>query len=201
MKAFSLVEVLVTISIIAALTAVALFVMPRVRAQSDNVACVNHLRQLYLAHMAYASDHGGGIPIAYKAANPPDEPVAYYVNYVSVESEFRKYVGERASKVYICPADQSQRRYTSGHSYSSNAVMATDGASYVHRWQHPSKTFFIADGTRQFIYANANGMDFAKRHNGACNILYLDGHVAPLKDLPSFEGRASNPFWTAGPLK
>ncbi len=198
-SAFSLIELLVVIALVAVMVVVGLLVLPGVRAQKDELECASHLRQLYLAHMAYAADHEGRIPIGYEPATP--EQQAYYFNYVSVESEFRKYVGERASRIYICPADKSQRRYTSGHSYSSNAVMGTDGASYVHRWQHPSKTFFIADGNRQFIYANANGMDFTRRHRDACNVLYLDGHVAPLKEFPSYENRASNPFWTAGPLK
>jgi len=60
-RAFTLVELLVVIGIIALLISILLPALNKARAQSQKTVCLSNLRQLSVALSAYASDHGGSI--------------------------------------------------------------------------------------------------------------------------------------------
>lgn len=59
---FTLVEMLVTVAIIALLLSLLLPVLGRARQKARGVACVNNLKQLQVAWIAYADDYGGRLP-------------------------------------------------------------------------------------------------------------------------------------------
>jgi len=67
-RAFSLVELLVVIGIIAALIAILLPALARVRRQMRITNCMSNQRQLVLAAFMYANDHNGSLPIPQKPA-------------------------------------------------------------------------------------------------------------------------------------
>ena len=60
--AFTLVELLVVVAIVALLIAILLPALGRAREQSNAVACMSNLRQLYLAFEMFAADHNGHFP-------------------------------------------------------------------------------------------------------------------------------------------
>jgi prepilin-type N-terminal cleavage/methylation domain-containing protein len=64
-QAFTLMELLVTITIIAILIALVLPVIGSVRSSARAVGCLNNQRQLYLLMPAYAQEHNGMLPPAY----------------------------------------------------------------------------------------------------------------------------------------
>lgn len=70
--AFTLVELLVVIGIVAVLIAILLPALSVARANSRAVACLSNLRQMAVAAQAYCNDNGGRFPVAYwTAANDP----------------------------------------------------------------------------------------------------------------------------------
>jgi len=58
-KAFTLIEILVVISVIALLLAILMPALAAARAQTRSLVCKMHLRQLLLANISYASENDG----------------------------------------------------------------------------------------------------------------------------------------------
>ena len=61
-RAFTLLEVLVVIAVIAILTALLLPVLSRAKDSGRRAACTSNLHQLFIATSLYAADHEGVYP-------------------------------------------------------------------------------------------------------------------------------------------
>ncbi len=61
-RAFTLIEMLVTISIIGILAALLLPALNKAKVQAKGVACLNNLRQMQMSWQMYVSDHDGRVP-------------------------------------------------------------------------------------------------------------------------------------------
>lgn len=64
-SAFTLVELLVVIGIIAVLVSILLPSLSKAREQANRVRCLSNIRQIYTAHMLYAMDHRDQIPLGF----------------------------------------------------------------------------------------------------------------------------------------
>ena len=113
-RAFTLVELLLVIAIIAILAALLLPALTVAKSKGNRIACSNNLRQLGLSFQMYAADNDGKLP----ANNPGDQMAKIWVpgNMVLPEEATNSTLLRQGKlfpyanhvATYHCPADLSQ---------------------------------------------------------------------------------------------
>ena len=107
-KAFTLVELLVVVSIIALLVAILLPSLRAARESARRAACLSNLRQLSMGALAYAGDFGGEFP--YRGKDSDEGPHTWYArNRQDNRSLWVGYIGdytmEDGSELFWCPSN------------------------------------------------------------------------------------------------
>lgn len=178
---FTLVELLIVISIIAILAALLLPALKKVKDKGREIACVSNLRQINVALNNYSSDHNDFLP-APTWGFPTNVEGGYYSWTWTSRLVLCNYISQ---KIYYCPSGSSKIKdilYNEKLAKSGNYQMVhygmnifmygvsgdVSGRRRYTRWQYilsPTKTVIAGDRTN--IY------DFAPTHiDGGSNYKY-----------------------------
>lgn len=164
---FTLVELLVVITIIAILAGLLMPVLSTAQRHARRTQCMGNLRQLGLAIQMYLDDSGGIMP---QAAQMPSLKLN---NDPSITDILRYYVDDNAN-VFQCPADNTQPYWkTEGSSYEYHSMLGG---------RHISDTFKGRLLGNSFVVVLNDYKPFHSKPDtpGATNYLFADGHVGDL---------------------
>ncbi len=215
--AFTVVELMVLASIVAVLAGLLFPVVGAACAVADRVACASNLKQIGLAVITYANQHGGMYPTAEDTWGK-DGPGNWWENpdflmLLAVEP------GCRQPSVLTCPADPQPDVFRDGRpkplcsSYAANTSCfgARRGGSKAARpgalIKQPSQTLAFCDAATSSDAPLVVGHQgcvrggIAFRHEGCAQGVFLDGHVDALSpaDVPLGRDAWREPLWGADP--
>lgn len=209
-NAFTLVELLVVIGIIALLISILLPSLNRARESAQSVACKSNLRQIGMALLDYTTRNQGWLP----SVDTQDGNVtlnrfwfAKLDNYFVTE---KQHVWSAESKVWLCASDNIVRGPTGSTwqtiSYGYNLELGYYSETTPAVWTAKLKVNQISQPTNKVVAGDAAGQANnayrmfieggnywqtppAYRHNSRANILFLDGHV-----IDGVQAEISNPI-------
>lgn len=205
---FTIIELLVVISVIAILAALLLPALNSARLKGKAVVCVGNQKQLGQIFGMYSGDNkdivyvygGGNIfdPLAYDWAR------AYYIYY---DGRHKNAYSDllMTARFWMCPMNPTNPEdFVSRHSYGmkkdayseawENGAFLVNGTSsgvLVTRVKQASRYFLLGDSVcfnystasyvgKGFYYLSLNSHGFHLRHSSRANLLFVDGHVAAL---------------------
>ena len=217
-KNFTLVELLVTVSIIAILAGLLLPALNAARKKAQVIQCTGNLKTFAQISAMYAGDCDG----KYLASSGKYTPwyIVYIQNYLNRNS---KDIEKNAVKGFNCAGDPLKRirSYVIAGTWFTNGMSSGGEAVYdtpllLSECRMPAKTYFTMDvaespaanaaqcnltairtynpfGILKHFNSNSSGSGsvFGTYHGGGCNILYADGH-SQLKNIWRGKGTMVN---------
>jgi prepilin-type processing-associated H-X9-DG protein/prepilin-type N-terminal cleavage/methylation domain-containing protein len=203
-RAFTLVEMLTVIVVIAILGALSFGLAKRLKASATAAKCAGNLRQIGTGYQSFVADNNGSLPYTWDYAMSAVTEIGPYIN---VPGWWSMLKGE-PEVVSVCPADDKTRR-DGWPSYAFNIhlgdsrngprkkmiafsspnriCVAGDGPS------NGRGDLFLIDDQARNTDSKSAGFQWELRHSGGANVLFLDGHVDHMK--PPFPYGATSPFY------
>ncbi len=160
-RAFTLVELLITMAIIAALTVIAVPATERVLHKTRAAHCLGNLRALGTALQLYLNDHANLMPTLVTARESKEDEED------AIDTVLSEYTEDE--KFFCCKADTKRLFETTGTSYLWNNLLNGQNSAGLNFFG------FIKDGTRIPVMSDKEG--WHKYRDVQVNILYADGHV------------------------
>lgn len=200
---FTIVELLVAISIIVVLAAIAFPVISTAKERARRAVCMNNLRQIGLAILMYAADNGQRTPPQPEGpgrGHHSDKPCfldctqlardRFGIDYC-VADVLMPYVPDRG--IFVCPSEARQNFDPQNNClnwtyvYCAPDVDVTRGRLRAVDYGDPSRIWLACDF--QGIGWGSNHTPRSYVNMTYINVLYLDGHVrGMLKQLPGTPG-------------
>jgi prepilin-type N-terminal cleavage/methylation domain-containing protein/prepilin-type processing-associated H-X9-DG protein len=174
-RAFTLVELLVVIGIIAILAALLLPVLGRSKESARATVCLSNLHQVGIALQIYVQENNNKLPVMRDVSTDPT--VAASNTFPAIQIVLASPLGN--TNVLRCPSDVQHLFELTGSSYAWNSLLNGEDADHL-------VVFNIRFDPHEIpvVYDKA---DFHKARgaNKAVNYLYADGHI---KNLLTIEG-------------
>jgi prepilin-type N-terminal cleavage/methylation domain-containing protein/prepilin-type processing-associated H-X9-DG protein len=169
-RAFSLLELLITIAFVAILAALTFPLVERFQEKGRGTACISNLRSLGSALNLYLADNSGMMPVLKLARRSlaDDEPV--------IDNTLDRYVSSR--KAFACPSDERFAKST-GTSYHWNVALNGQAVANLHFMGLIDRSGHIP------VMGDKEG--FHRDPDHKINLLYADGHAS--KELNFVEAK------------
>lgn len=197
-RAFTLVELLVVIGIIALLISMLLPALNRARESATAIACASNMKQAGYALKMYQNDNKGVLPALLDAS-------AWWTH------RLRGYIpGDRPYEKISCPkidleisgsstltfgmnaylngiVNYTMFKRTDKLKNSSEVILVADVITTISGWFHPYTSGML--GPELGVYQPNVGIT-EYRHNKTANVLYLDSHVSAERSLPKNDNQS-----------
>ncbi|MBX3746775.1 MAG: type II secretion system protein [Verrucomicrobiae bacterium] len=207
---FTLLELMVTVAVVALLASLLGAGAGRVRARAHGAMCLNHLRQWGLATMLYALDHGDWLPPE-GFPNPGDAQTnrGWYIQ-LPRQMGIPRYHDQAwrtdpsagvGSTVWLCPANRRRSNGRNLFHYCLNQHV--DGTS---EGDMPTRLGSVPEPSRMvWLFDSKNlpavgywGYVHTNLHVGGAQFLFLDGHARRFRamdywDSAADRGRTNHP--------
>lgn len=192
--AFTLVELLVVISIIVMLLAIMMPSLQKARNQAKKVACLSNMRQMGIVLITYLVDSDNHLPpSSCHLTNPEQYWLCILNKYSSAPLLFR--CPSDKAKVFIDWSKPLTTQPTDARwsSFGINALMDASVYNKTTNIRHPQSCIYISEAPESWTSADHihpdmwESLDYAKgsvawdRHGKTSNYVFTDGHAENLK--------------------
>ncbi|OGV57020.1 MAG: hypothetical protein A2017_17200 [Lentisphaerae bacterium GWF2_44_16] len=203
---FTLIELLMVISIIVILASILLPALNKTKAKARQIQCLGNLRQFGFASEYYIGDYGYTISYAYSSTCFWYHMLREYIT--SNNNVLGSFNGGKRCK-YVCPSIDFSMVNTAqfGSNLGTIGINArtfnVSNIKYLKgpNIRRPSRLFFFGDsfGIRaSFQTQTESASEIRFWHDKGANILYHDFH-AGLRKKGSFSATEWTPFWDPSP--
>ena len=167
--AFTLLELLMVIGIIACLASLMMPALTVVRQKADGISCVSNLRQIGIAAQLYAGEHSQTTPVIEPWPSDPVYPAGAGAQ--TILAALQPY-GVTAATLR-CRADLNGPNFNSKEGSSYEWCPMANG-------QNVRSVKLVWSGNLQGVTLSQLLMafDYSNVHSSASNVLFGDGHVA-----------------------
>lgn len=189
---FTIVELLVVISIIAVLMTILLPALRQAKESAKRLTCMNQEKQLWHGFNDYSEDNNEWV-ISWRLNPGP----RYWPYYLREYLDLPRQTGFPPATLLMCPSDKNLTSRTaastvlwSPSSYGINQYTYVDKDTLRYRRpqvKRPSQWCVFMDAEALIFVIGYGTSTFGLRHNNGVNALFFDGHVSyyPLGDIPT----------------